>query len=112
LEYISEDFDKKRLRATILERFWDVPLQERFFYRFLLIFEVARTRKNKQNHDTVIKNQGFAEVRQSRFGDRFFIDFGVDFRRLGHHFGAPDRFLREKTKSKTTSEIRGDFHGF
>ena len=31
--------------------------------------------------------------------DLFFIDFGVDFRRLGHHFGAPDRFLREKKRS-------------
>ena len=61
------------------------------FYRFLMIFEVARTRKNKQNHDTVIKNQGFAEVCQSRFGDRFFIDFGVDFRRFGHQFGTPER---------------------
>ena len=84
----------------------------RFFHRIFIVLELVWTGKIKQNHCTVIKNQGFAKVSEIRFGVRFFIDFGVTLRRFMERFGAPGRFLREKTSSKTTSKIRVDFHGF
>ena len=89
----------------ILERFWDVSLQGGLFYGILMILEVVWTGKIKQNHGTVIKNQGFAEASQIRCGSRFFIDFEVTLARFGHRLGAPERFLLEKKASKTTSEI-------
>ena len=46
--------------------------------------------KIKQNHSTVIKNQGFAEASQIRFGVRSFMDFGVTLGRFGEQFGAPE----------------------
>ena len=89
----------------ILERFWDVSLQGRLFYRIVMILEVVWTGKIKQNHGNVIKNQGFAEASQIWCGSRSFIDFEVTLGCFGHRFGAPERFLREKIASQTTSEI-------
>ena len=76
----------------ILERFWDVSLQGRLFYGISMILEVVWTGKIKQNHGTVIKNQGFAEASQIRCGSRFFIDFEVTLGRFGYRFGALERF--------------------
>ena len=112
MEQIFKDFPEKSSEATILERFWDVSLQDRFFHRIFIVLELVWTGKIKQNHGTVIKNQGFAKVSEIRFGVRFFIDFGVTLGRFMERFGAPGRFLREKTGSRTISKIRVDFHGF
>ena len=95
----------------ILERFWDVSLQSRLFHGFFMILEVVWTEKIKQNHGTVIKNQGFAKVSEIRFGVRFFIDFGVTLGRFWQEIEALERFLREKTSFKITSKIGVDFHG-
>ena len=111
MEQIFKDFPEKSSEATILERFWDVSLQDRFFHRIFIVLELVWTGKIKQNHCTVIKNQGFAKVSEIRFGVRFFIDFGVTLGRFMERFGAPGRFLREKTGSRTISKIRVDFHG-
>ena len=112
MEQIFEDFSEKSSEATILERFWDVSVQDRFFHRIFIVLELVWTGKIKQNHDTVIKNQGFAKVWEIRFGSRFFIDFKVTLVRFWQEIGALERFLQEKASSKTTSKIRVDFHGF
>ena len=112
MEQIFEDFPEKSSEATILERFWDVSLQDRFFHRIFIVLELVWTGKIKQNHCTVIKNQGFAKVSEIRFGVRFFIDFGVTLGRFWQEIGALERFLREKTSFKITSKIGVDFHGF
>ena len=111
-EQIFEDFPEKSSEATILERFWDVSLQDRFFHRIFIVLELVWTGKIKQNHCTVIKNQGFAKVSEIRFGVRFFIDFGVTLGGFWQEIEALERFLREKTSFKITSKIGVDFHGF
>ena len=67
-------FSEKSSEATILERFWDVSLQDRFFHRIFIVLELVWTGKIKQNHCTVIKNQGFAEFLENPSGDRFLVD--------------------------------------
>ena len=59
----------------------------------------------KQNHDTVIKNQGFAEFLQNPFGDRFFFDFELHLEDFWEHFGRRERFFREKVRPGTLSKI-------
>ena len=112
MEQIFEDFPEKSSEATILKRLWDVSLQDRFFHRICIVLELVWTGKIKQNHCTVIKNQGFAKVSEIRFGVRFFIDFGVTLARFLQEIEALERFLREKTNFKITSKIGVDFHGF
>ena len=112
MEQIFEDFPEKSSEATILERFWGLSFLDRFFHRIFIVLELVWTGKIKQNHDTVIKNQGFAKVWEIRFGSRFFIDFKVTLVRFWQEIGALERFLQEKTSSRTTSKIRVDFHGF
>ena len=68
MEEIFEEFAEKSSEATILERFWDVSVQDRFFHRILIVLKFVWTGKIKQNHCTVIKNQGFAKVSEIRFG--------------------------------------------
>ena len=105
MEQIFEDFPEKSSEATILERFWDVSLQDRFFHRIFIVLELVWTGKIKQNHCTVIKNQGFAKVSEIRFGVRFFIDFGVTLGRFGKQFGAPERFFDGEKRCTTVSNI-------
>ena len=111
MEQIFDDFPEKSSEAMILERFWDVSLQDRFFHRIFIVLELVWTGKIKQNHCTVIKNQGFAKVSEIRFGVRFFIDFGVTLGGFWQEIEALERFLREKTSFKITSKIGIDFHG-
>ena len=112
MEQIFEDFPEKSSEATILERFWDVSLQDRFFHRIFIVLELVWTGKIKQNQCTVIKNQGFAKVSEIWFGVRFFIDFGVTLGFFWYEIEALERFLWEKTSFKITSKIGVDFHGF
>ena len=112
MEQIFEDFPEKSSEAMILERFWDLSLLDRFFHRIFIVLELVWTGKIKQNHDTVIKNQGFAKVWEIRFGSRFFIDFKVTLGRFWEEVGALERFLCEKANFKITSKIGVDFHGF
>ena len=63
-----------------------------------MILEVVWTGEIKQNHHTVIKNQGFAKVSEIRFEGRFFIDFNVTLGRFWDEIGALERFLREKNE--------------
>ena len=80
-------------------------MRGRLFYGFSMIFEVPGNGKIKQNHDTVIKNQGFAEFLQTPSGDRFFIDFDVHLGYFEDEFGALQRFLREKARCATAFKI-------
>ena len=81
------------------------------FHRIFIVLELVWTGKIKQNHCTVIKNQGFAKVSEIWFGVRFFIDFGVTLGRFWQEIEALEGFLREKTSFKITSKIGVDFHG-
>ena len=83
MEQIFKDFPEKSSEATILERFWDVSLLDRFFHRIFIVLELVWTGKIKQNHDTVIKNQGFAKVWKS--GSE--VDFSSILRSLWYAFG-------------------------
>ena len=83
----------------------EVLFQIGFLYRFFMDFGSPGHGIIKQNHDTVIKNQGFAEFLQNPFGDRFFFDFELLLEGFWVDFGRQGRFFQEKLRSKMLSNI-------